>query len=76
MRGTLYLESAEKIFDYVESSCRNGVCTTCAGQVMKELKIQRQLSTDWASPKSRQALYAHAPVLSRGARCYCQVGHE
>ena len=27
------MESAEKIFDYVESSCRNGVCTTCAGQV-------------------------------------------
>jgi|MDTB01.1.fsa_nt_gb ferredoxin len=31
--GDSILESAEKIFDYVESSCRNGVCTTCAGQV-------------------------------------------
>jgi hypothetical protein len=27
------LESAEAIFDGVDSSCRNGVCTTCAGQV-------------------------------------------
>ena len=27
------LESSEKIFDGVMSSCRNGVCTTCAGQV-------------------------------------------
>ena len=31
--GDSILESAEGIFDYVESSCRNGVCTTCAGQV-------------------------------------------
>ena len=28
------LESAEKIFDGIESSCRNGVCTTCCGQVV------------------------------------------
>ena len=27
------LESAEKIWDDIDSSCRNGVCTTCAGQV-------------------------------------------
>jgi hypothetical protein len=27
------LESAEKHFDDVDSSCRNGVCTTCAGKV-------------------------------------------
>lgn len=30
---TSILESAEKIFKGVQSSCRNGVCTTCAGQV-------------------------------------------
>ena len=27
------LEMGETIFDGVDSSCRNGVCTTCAGQV-------------------------------------------
>ena len=27
------LEMGESIFDGVDSSCRNGVCTTCAGQV-------------------------------------------
>ena len=27
------LEAGEKIFDGVNSSCRNGVCTTCSGQV-------------------------------------------
>jgi len=27
------LEMGESIFDDVESSCRNGVCTTCAAQV-------------------------------------------
>lgn len=31
--GTSFLEASEKSFDDVESSCRNGVCTTCAGQV-------------------------------------------
>jgi ferredoxin len=30
---TSILESVEKVFDGVESSCRNGVCTTCAGKV-------------------------------------------
>lgn len=28
------LEMGESIFDGVDSSCRNGVCTTCAGQVL------------------------------------------
>lgn len=27
------LDASEKYFDGVESSCRNGVCSTCAGQV-------------------------------------------
>lgn len=27
------LEAGEKVFEGVTSSCRNGVCTTCAGQV-------------------------------------------
>ena len=27
------LEAGEKYFDGVNSSCRNGVCTTCSGQV-------------------------------------------
>ena len=31
---TSILESAEKLFDNIESSCRNGVCTTCAGKVL------------------------------------------
>ena len=31
--GDSILESAEKLFAYVPSSCRNGVCTTCAAQV-------------------------------------------
>lgn len=30
-----FLEMGEKIFDGVESSCRNGICTTCAGQVVQ-----------------------------------------
>lgn len=29
------LESGEEIFDGVDSSCRNGVCTTCAGLVVE-----------------------------------------
>jgi ferredoxin len=32
------LEASEKIFD-VESSCRNGVCTTCAAQVNSLISI-------------------------------------
>ena len=36
--GNSILESAEGIFDYVESSCRNGVCTTCAGQVVEGIE--------------------------------------
>lgn len=31
--GTSILHKAEKLFKGVESSCRNGVCTTCAGKV-------------------------------------------
>ena len=31
--GTCVLEAAEKEWDDIDSSCRNGVCTTCAGQV-------------------------------------------
>lgn len=30
---TSVLEKGEEIFGGVESSCRNGVCTTCAGRV-------------------------------------------
>lgn len=30
---TSFLECGENIFDDVPSSCRNGVCTTCAGKV-------------------------------------------
>jgi hypothetical protein len=30
---TSVLEMGETIFDGVDSSCRNGVCTTCAGRV-------------------------------------------
>lgn len=28
------LEAGEKVFEGVNSSCRNGVCTTCSGQVV------------------------------------------
>lgn len=31
---TSVLETAEKIWRDVPNSCRNGVCTTCAGQVI------------------------------------------
>lgn len=31
---TCLLESGERIFDSLPSSCRNGVCTTCAGKVL------------------------------------------
>lgn len=31
--GTSFLEAGEGNFDDVPSSCRNGVCTTCSGQV-------------------------------------------
>jgi ferredoxin len=33
--GDSLLESAEKLFDDVPSSCRNGVCTTCAARVVE-----------------------------------------
>ena len=32
--GDSLLESAEKLFDFVPSSCRNGVCTTCAAKIL------------------------------------------
>jgi len=32
---TSFLDMGEKIFDGVDSSCRNGICTTCAGQVVE-----------------------------------------
>ena len=31
--GTSFLEVGEKLWDEVDSSCRNGVCITCAGKV-------------------------------------------
>ena len=31
---TSFLEAGERNFKGVQSSCRNGVCTTCAGQVI------------------------------------------
>lgn len=33
--GTCFLEVGEQNFDGVQSSCRNGVCTTCAGKVLE-----------------------------------------
>ena len=30
---TSVLEMGEKLWDEIDSSCRNGVCTTCAGKV-------------------------------------------
>jgi len=33
--GTSFLDTGEKIFNDVPSSCRNGICTTCAGQVVE-----------------------------------------
>jgi ferredoxin len=33
--GTSFLDVGEKIFNDVPSSCRNGICTTCAGQVVE-----------------------------------------
>jgi len=36
---TSMLEMGESIFDGVDSSCRNGVCTTCAGQVSVGLGV-------------------------------------
>jgi ferredoxin len=33
--GTSFLMATEKVFKDVESSCRNGVCTTCAAKVRK-----------------------------------------
>lgn len=32
---TSFLDMGEKLFDGVPSSCRNGICTTCAGQVVE-----------------------------------------
>lgn len=55
------LDSAEKIFDGVDSSCRNGVCTTCAGQVM--------------AGKENTILAVHGlgqPQIDAGYVCTCQ----
>lgn len=41
---TSILESAEKIFDGVQSSCRNGVCTTCAGQVSDQSRLHKHIN--------------------------------
>ena len=62
--GDSLLESAEKIFDSgsVPSSCRNGVCTTCAAQVTEG--------------RNSAKLAVHGlgePQLDAGFVCTCQV---
>jgi ferredoxin len=60
--GDSILESAEKIFDYVESSCRNGVCTTCAGQLR--------------AGKENTKIAVHGlgkPQIEAGFVCTCQT---
>jgi ferredoxin len=62
--GDSLLESAEKIFDSgsVPSSCRNGVCTTCAAQVTEG--------------RNSAKLAVHGlgvPQLDAGFVCSCQV---
>jgi len=58
---TSILEMGEKIFDGVESSCRNGVCTTCAGQVVEG--------------RDNTLLAVHGlgkPQIAQGFVCTCQ----
>mmetsp|Transcript_14723 Transcript_14723/g.13332 ORF Transcript_14723/g.13332 Transcript_14723/m.13332 type:complete len:182 (-) Transcript_14723:8-553(-) len=60
--GTSFLEIGEKIFDDVESSCRNGVCTTCSGQVI--------------AGRENVQLAVHGlgePQLEKGFVCTCQA---
>ena len=59
--GDSLLESAEKLFDDVPSSCRNGVCTTCASRI----------TDGWDSTK----LAVHGlgePQIEAGFVCACQ----
>ena len=61
--GTSVLECAEKAFgDAVESSCRNGVCTTCAGQVTTDQKNVLQAVNCLGKPQ-----------LDAGFVCTCQT---
>ena len=60
--GTSLLEASEKIFDGVESSCRNGVCTTCAAQII--------------DGKSSIKMAVHGlgePQINAGYVCACQT---
>ena len=59
--GDSLLESAEKLFDYVPSSCRNGVCTTCAAKIV--------------DGKDSTKLAVHGlgePQINAGFVCSCQ----
>ena len=60
--GQCVLECAEKTFRGVESSCRNGVCTTCAGQVVAERQNIIQAVNCLGKPE-----------LDAGFVCACQT---
>ena len=60
--GQSVLECAEKTFRGVESSCRNGVCTTCAGQVVAETQNMIQAVNCLGKPQ-----------LDAGFVCTCQT---
>jgi len=61
--GTSVLDCAEKAFgDAIESSCRNGVCTTCAGQVVKDRQNTLQAVNCLGKPQ-----------LDAGFVCTCQT---
>ena len=59
--GTSALEIGESLWDDVDSSCRNGVCTTCAGKV--------------AAGRESVKLAVHGlgkPQIDAGFVCTCQ----
>eukprot|EP01035_Chromulina_nebulosa_P018176 gene18176-23834_t len=60
--ATSFLEIGEKIFEDVESSCRNGVCTTCSGKVLQG-RENVELAVSGLG----------VPQLEQGFICACQA---
>jgi ferredoxin len=67
--ATCVLEAAEKIWRDAPSSCRNGVCTTCAGQI-KEGKESIQLAIHGLGKPQIEANYictCQSYIIGEGA---------
>jgi hypothetical protein len=64
------LEAGEKVFDGVNSSCRNGVCTTCSGQVyIRLLQYLLFLNLSFLGGGRPRKHFARSAWFGRRASC-------